>query len=94
MWRRSNSSDRMDGRRRRAGGGQILLIAEATDDDGGREIAPELDLPVQEQRRRNRRRSQRSDIDDSGDAPADQSLETIRRAAALDLGDPDTLPEF
>ena len=34
------------------------------------------------------------EIEDAGDAPGDQALETIRRAAALDLADDDTLPEF
>nr|WP_070959412.1 IncP-type conjugal transfer protein TraG [Hyphomonas sp. Mor2] len=33
-------------------------------------------------------------IDDGPDAQIDQSLETIRKAAALDRADPDTLPNF
>lgn len=70
----------------------VIPIRKAAD-DGGRDIAPVLDPPERvvppEQDQ-----TPEPDLDECGDAPADQALETIRRAAALDLADDDTLPEF
>jgi len=62
-------------------------------DDGGHEIAPELD-PPQRVATPEQDQTPETEIEDAGDAPGDQALETIRRAAALDLADDDTLPEF
>ncbi|NHK27195.1 conjugal transfer protein TraG [Parvularcula flava] len=62
-------------------------------DEGGRQIVPELDSPDQELVE-NEPPAPEMEIEDAGDAPGDQELETVRRAAALDLADPDTLPDF
>jgi type IV secretion system protein VirD4 len=62
-------------------------------DEGGREIAPVLDPPERVVAQEHDQTPE-PDLEDTGDAPADQALETIRRAAALDLADDDTLPEF
>lgn len=62
-------------------------------DEGGRDIAPLLDPPERVVTPEQDQTSE-PEIEDAGDAPGDQALETIRRAAALDLADDDTLPEF
>ena len=78
----------------RVGGAQATAaLVPDTDEDGGREIAPVLDPPDQAVLP-DGDQTPEAELEDTGDAPADQALETIRRAAALDLADPDTLPEF
>ena len=62
-------------------------------DEGGRDIAPVLD-PPERVATPEHDQTPEPELDDTGDAPGDQALETIRRAAALDLADDDTLPEF
>ena len=62
-------------------------------DKGGREIGPEFDLPGQDLSP-TEEQAPEMEIEDAGDAPGDQTLETIRRTAALDLADPDMLPKF
>ena len=70
----------------------VIPIRNAAD-EGGRDIAPELDPPDRVVPPEQDQTSE-PEIEDAGDAPSDQALETIRRAAALDLADDDTLPEF
>ena len=53
------------------------------------ERTPEIDVQAQEPEQ-----SAQLDINDAGDPVRDKHLDTIRRAAALDRGDPDLLPEF
>ena len=67
----------------------ILNVADA----GEQKIALELDPPEQVATWKYDPTPE-PELDAAGDAPADQGLETIRRAAVLDLADPDTLPEF
>lgn len=75
------------------GGPATVVPVRNAADEGGRDIAPVLDPP---ERLVPPEQDQTSEweIEDAGDAPGDQALETIRRAAALDLADDDTLPEF
>jgi len=70
----------------------VIPIRKAAD-DGGRDIAPVLDPPERVVTPEQDQTSE-PELDDTGDAPGDQALETIRHAAALDLADDDTLPEF
>ena len=64
-----------------------------TTSEGGREIVPVLDPPIMEPDI-----PVESDVspevDDEEVIGSQQTLETIRRAAALDLADDNTLPEF
>lgn len=75
-----------------SGQGAVAPIRNAAD-EGGRDIALELDPPervvTSEQDQ-----TPEPERDDNRDAPADQVLETIRRAAAIDLADDATLPDF
>lgn len=63
------------------------------DEAGGREIEPTLNLPEQVQKVE-RDAVEAPEIDEAGDVDAEQTLETLRRAATLDLCDDNTLPEF
>lgn len=61
--------------------------------DGGREITRTLDL-LEQARSTQIEPDTSPDIDDWEDVASEQTLETLRRAAALDLADDNTLPEF
>ncbi|MCB1420861.1 MAG: type IV secretory system conjugative DNA transfer family protein, partial [Notoacmeibacter sp.] len=75
------------------GGPATVVPVRNAADEGGRDIAPVLDPPDRVVPPEQDQTSE-PEIEDAGDAPGDQALETIRRAAALDLADDDTLPEF
>ncbi|NQY15532.1 MAG: type IV secretory system conjugative DNA transfer family protein, partial [Henriciella sp.] len=60
---------------------------------GGHELVPEL-VPEGLQGPEISPEERNTSIDDGPDAQIDQSLETIRKAAALDRADPDVLPNF
>lgn len=75
------------------GGPATVIPVRKAADEGGRDIAPELDPPERVVPPEHDQTPE-PELDDTGDAPGDQALETIRRAAALDLADDDTLPEF
>lgn len=62
-------------------------------ENGGHELVPELTFE-QDQASDVNLSERDTSIDDGPDAQIDQSLETIRKAAALDRADPDTLPNF
>ena len=61
--------------------------------EGNREIEPNLDRPNKEAAVQVEPYVS-PEIDDDEDVGSQQTLETIRRAAALDLADDNTLPEF
>ena len=71
----------------------VAMLADMAGEEGGkglrREIEPQPTKEIE---------AEGAEINLSDDDPLDptdaQHLETIRRAAALDLSDPDTLPEF
>ena len=75
------------------GGPATVVPLRNAADEGGRDIAPVLDPPERVVTPEHDQTPE-PELDDTGDAPGDQALETIRRAAALDLADDDTLPEF
>ena len=71
----------------------VVITSNTAAEDGGKDLRPELDKqPMREVE------VEGAAIDLSDDDPLDptdaQHLQTIRRAAALDRSDPDTLPEF
>lgn len=71
----------------------VAIASNTAAEDGGKDLRPELDKqPMREVE------VEGAAIDLSDDDPLDptdaQHLQTIRRAAALDRSDPDTLPEF
>lgn len=63
------------------------------DEAGGRKIEPVLKLPEQAPKVE-RDAVEPPEIDEVGDVDAEQTLETLRHAATLDLSDDNTLPEF
>jgi type IV secretion system protein VirD4 len=63
------------------------------DEAGGRDIERALTLPEQAAKGE-RDTVEAHEIDEAGDVGAEQTLETLRRAATLDLSDDNTLPEF
>lgn len=75
------------------GGPATVVPVRNAADEGGRDIAPVLDPPKRVVTSEHDQTPE-PELDDTGDATGDQALETIRRAAALDLADDDTLPEF
>ena len=75
------------------GGPATVVPVRNAADEGGRDIAPVLDPPERVVTPEHDQTPE-PELDDTGDAPGDQAHETIRRAAALDLADDDTLPEF
>ncbi|MEO1149550.1 MAG: conjugal transfer protein TraG [Pseudomonadota bacterium] len=64
-----------------------------TSSEGNREIEPNLDRPDQDVAAQVEP-DVSPEIDDEEDVGSQQTLETIRRAVALDLADDNTLPEF
>ena len=64
-----------------------------TSSEGNREIEPNLNRPNQDVAAQVEP-DVSPEIDDEEDVGSQQTLETIRRAAALDLADDNTLPEF
>jgi type IV secretion system protein VirD4 len=81
------------GRLAQDGGGTGGPEGTGSDGSGRLEIAPELDAP-----RGKVQPEPEPDLviteDDAADLADARHLETVRRAAALDLSDPDTLPDF
>jgi len=63
------------------------------DEAEGKGIEPTVNLPEQIQKVE-RDAVEAPEIDEAGDVDAEQTLETLRRAATLDLSDDNTLPEF
>jgi type IV secretion system protein VirD4 len=63
------------------------------DTGSGLEIEPALSMPEQTQKIE-RETDELSEMDDAGDVDSEQTLETLRRAATLDLVEENTLPEF
>ncbi len=64
-----------------------------TSSEGNRKIEPNLNRPNQDVAAQVEP-DVSPEIDDEEDVGSQQTLETIRRAAALDLADDNTLPEF